>query len=200
MYRRAAKFHADGSPVRSKRSELRHARAEYRALPYVPVDGGKTCVACEKKLPLALFSCSKVEGRRYFHSKCIACRSTFNALSPGGRSKRKLIDELRDRPCKDCGGKFTVDVMRFYPVQGPAKFSILAAWTGRSARSIIAEAARCEVVCSNCAIQRRRELRVLARRSMLAELPPHLGASVDLLGRLEELIADSRTQYRQALA
>lgn len=203
------KFTADGVKAERRRKELRQLRAAYRSLPYRPYEGGKVCVSCEKKLPEVMFSCSVVHGRRYHHGKCIVCRGQFIERSVSGRAKRKLIDELRDHPCADCGGRFPPVVMRFYPMQGPSKFCIKNAWTGRAARAIIAEASKCEIVCSNCSIQRRRKAkaaagprapRVAVRPWRLADLPPELRAKLDLHARLEELTGAALPRESEAVA
>ena len=186
---RPLKFSPEGLKSVARRAKLRELREQYRRLPYEPCPGGKVCVACEKQLPIQMFSCSVVEGRHYYHGRCIRCRSFLNTRSSTGKAKRDLINTLLDKKCADCYGYFPAVAMRFYPVKGKPKFCISTAWTGRSNRSILEEAKKCEIVCANCAsIRRAKDTTRRGRRySKLAGLPPELHARVDLAARLAEL-------------
>jgi hypothetical protein len=63
--------------------------------------------------------------------------------------RRKLIViAAKDVPCADCGVKYPTCVMQFDHVRGEKKFNIGGGVRGIS--SIIAEIAKCEVVCANC--------------------------------------------------
>jgi len=61
------------------------------------------------------------------------------------------INELKDRPCADCGVRYPPYVMDFDHVNGNKVQAIctmrrrLLTW-----KTILAEAAKCEVVCANC--------------------------------------------------
>lgn len=66
--------------------------------------------------------------------------------------RRAEIDALKDKPCADCGGSFHPFVMDFDHREGTEKkFNVAAAIPlGLSIESVKAEAAKCDVVCSNC--------------------------------------------------
>jgi hypothetical protein len=63
---------------------------------------------------------------------------------------RRLVDRLKARPCADCGVRYPPYVMDFDHVSG-TKLKEIAAMTSRWAwHRIVAEIAKCEVVCANC--------------------------------------------------
>lgn len=68
------------------------------------------------------------------------------------REKRALINELKNRPCADCGGIFPPFVMDFDHRDPSSKLMGLSESVGRAwaDADILAEAAKCDVVCANC--------------------------------------------------
>lgn len=73
------------------------------------------------------------------------------------RSKRtyernkNLIRSLKAKPCKRCKGRFPYYVMEFDHVRGKKKCNMNALRRpGATVKMITAEAAKCDVVCSNC--------------------------------------------------
>lgn len=55
------------------------------------------------------------------------------------------------RPCTDCGQVFDPQVMQWDHLPGFEKLgNISGSWTGRSEQEILAEIAKCELVCANC--------------------------------------------------
>jgi len=63
---------------------------------------------------------------------------------------RKLMNELKDRPCMDCGGEFPSYVMSFdHRDPDQKKFQLSQVGT-RSVAVLLEEAAKCDVVCANC--------------------------------------------------
>lgn len=70
----------------------------------------------------------------------------------GARGRRQaLIRDLKDEPCVDCGHEYPHYVMDFDHVRGEKLFSIGRAYhRSISVDEIIREAAKCDVVCSNC--------------------------------------------------
>jgi hypothetical protein len=64
---------------------------------------------------------------------------------------RKLVDQARDRPCMDCGGTFPVVCMDFDHVRGKKHKNVADMVSNcASVPVILAEIAKCDVVCSNC--------------------------------------------------
>jgi len=60
------------------------------------------------------------------------------------------IDRIKARPCADCGRSYPPFVMDFDHVNGTKNFCIARARGGAALRRILAEVAKCEVVCANC--------------------------------------------------
>jgi hypothetical protein len=69
---------------------------------------------------------------------------------PREEAHRDFILALRDRPCLDCGRRFPAYVMQF-DHRDPAtkRFLVAASWL-KSIATILNEAAKCDIVCSNC--------------------------------------------------
>lgn len=66
---------------------------------------------------------------------------------------RRLIRQAKDVPCADCGCRYPQYVMDFDHRPGEKKcfnLSIAAGQTRLSWEKIIAEIAKCDVVCANC--------------------------------------------------
>jgi hypothetical protein len=69
-------------------------------------------------------------------------------------NRQRLID-AKSKPCMDCGIKYPFYVMQFDHVSGKKEFNLSHA--GRSTiapKRILAELAKCDVVCANCHFER----------------------------------------------
>jgi hypothetical protein len=67
----------------------------------------------------------------------------------------KLLADLRTVPCLDCGGTFPFFVMQFDHRDPREKKYVVSLMVGRVGRdTILAEVAKCDVVCANCHRQR----------------------------------------------
>lgn len=66
----------------------------------------------------------------------------------GEERMRMLVDYLREHPCVDCG-EDDVLVLEFDHLEDKL-FGIGAAFRDRPLQAILAEMAKCEVVCANC--------------------------------------------------
>ena len=108
------------------------------------------------KCDIVCCNCHVVRTYRYLHSAAFAGR-------PPGQSRRleekrsrwradsALLAQLRDAPCADCGGRFPFYVMQFDHRDGSSKRGLVTRMIGRAGRDrILAEAAKCDVVCGNC--------------------------------------------------
>jgi hypothetical protein len=83
---------------------------------------------------------------------------TNAALRRSGR--RVLLDKVKSKPCADCRIQYHPVVMDFDHRPGTIKsFNISMSW-GRSLDVLLAEIAKCDIVCSNC-----HRLRTGARRA-----------------------------------
>ena len=66
------------------------------------------------------------------------------------RQKRKdIISAAKSVPCADCGVQYPTCVMDFDHIKGNKLFNVGAKTTG-SIKVLLAEIAKCEVVCANC--------------------------------------------------
>jgi hypothetical protein len=67
------------------------------------------------------------------------------------RAQAKLLDELRCVPCIDCGQVFPPYVMQFDHRDPATKSHLVTQMTGRAGTArILAEVAKCDIVCANC--------------------------------------------------
>ena len=67
------------------------------------------------------------------------------------RRQAALLDRLRDVPCADCGGTFPPCAMDFDHRRADLKASRVTAMIGRAGDArILAEVAKCDIVCANC--------------------------------------------------
>jgi hypothetical protein len=89
------------------------------------------------------------------------------ANTPTGRESRRLrsrelyakaravINEMKSKPCMDCGGSYPTYVMQFDHRDPSTKIGDVGTICGSGHLPwILKEAAKCDVVCSNCHIMR----------------------------------------------
>lgn len=65
-------------------------------------------------------------------------------------SARALIAAAKDHPCADCGGRFPIVCMDFDHRDPSTKSFTIAGALSRSHSALLAEIAKCDVVCANC--------------------------------------------------
>lgn len=66
------------------------------------------------------------------------------------REKYRLINEIKNNPCMDCGNSFPPECMDFDHVEGKKTASIGRLIMNVSWQEILDEIAKCELVCANC--------------------------------------------------
>jgi len=76
-------------------------------------------------------------------------------LNPAAVARRekwsKIIDQLKSHPCTDCRGVFPPCAMDYDHVRGEKNFNMSLARIGNyTAERILAEVAKCDLVCANC--------------------------------------------------
>jgi hypothetical protein len=82
---------------------------------------------------------------------------------------RAAIHEAKNRPCTDCGIQYPYYVMEFDHLDADAKhFNVSAGVTRASHERLLAEIAKCEVVCANCHAERTHQ-RKQARKGAQAD-------------------------------
>lgn len=142
----------------------------------------KRCGHCEHWLPLDSFSPnrSRRDGLQSFCRECQRAymRAHYEANRPYYLAKarrsndkrlasfRQLLRDLKSVPCADCNATFPPYVMDFDHVGDDKLINVsMAVKVGR--RRLLAEVAKCEVVCANCHRQRTQD-RLIASRSSSA--------------------------------
>ncbi|MBX3030894.1 MAG: hypothetical protein KF809_12100 [Chloroflexi bacterium] len=70
---------------------------------------------------------------------------------PYWRSQAQLLDGIKSRPCADCGGRFPPCAMDFDHRDPDTKRMAVSRMIGRAGTTtIMAEVAKCDIVCANC--------------------------------------------------
>lgn len=129
----------------------------------------RTCRRCEQLLPIENFHRDKrsKDGRLSICNTCTVARVRAWQIETGRRSyvpntrrrtnlysqefRKQYLDDIRNVPCKDCGGRFPTVAMDFDHLPGSTKsFGIMNGWRWRGWDLMLAEIAKCEIVCSNC--------------------------------------------------
>ena len=130
----------------------------------------KRCPKCEKDLPTTSFSYRDAEHRR-IQSYCRDCqneawrrwyaseqnRRRHKALVRDRRRRRRdrhrqIVLEAKAVPCADCGVQYAPHVMDFdHRIGGEPKVSAVSAMVHVvGTEALLAEIAKCDVVCANC--------------------------------------------------
>lgn len=125
----------------------------------------KRCPRCGETKPLSAFSKNR-RRKDGLHSICKACRAKYDheryEIAQGRampmrpqRSERGRTAWLRSlkesRPCSDCGGIFPYQVMQWDHRPGFEKLGDISAdFWGRPREEVLAEIAKCDLVCANC--------------------------------------------------
>jgi len=79
------------------------------------------------------------------------------------RHHADILDQLRSVPCSDCGGRFPPCAMDFDHRDPATKELAVSRLINRSYATLMAEVAKCDIVCANC-----HHLRTDARRTKRA--------------------------------
>jgi len=123
---------------------------------------GKRCGRCGVLKPLCEFT-PKAKGRQ---SYCRSCVRTYSQeyyrknkdayvarATQHHRKLRVLIQQAKGRPCADCGKSYPYYVMEFDHREGEEKLCNVADLNCHrrvSMRTLMAEIAKCDLVCANC--------------------------------------------------
>jgi hypothetical protein len=125
----------------------------------------KRCSRCERWLELSAFTPNRTrrDGLQTFCRECQRSymrwhydtnREYYLAKALRSNSKRRtgvraMLHELKSVPCASCGTAYPPWVMEFDHVRGQKLFNVSEGLM-RGAKELLAEAAKCEIVCSNC--------------------------------------------------
>jgi hypothetical protein len=97
------------------------------------------------------------------------------------KERRDLIDRAKSVPCMDCGQSYPPYVMDFDHRDGEVKLNEIARMVKGSMASLLAEIAKCDVVCSNCHRERTYQ-RWLAKQGAVPERQTGLPAKQLIVG------------------
>ena len=105
------------------------------------------------------------------------CSWHIEARRAKWRAQARLLVDLRAVPCADCGGSFPPCAMDFDHRPAEPKLSGVTRMIGRSGTErILAEVAKCDIVCANChrarTFGRRRDEALRAGVAQLVERQP----------------------------
>ncbi|HKI32610.1 MAG TPA: hypothetical protein VKA46_12145 [Gemmataceae bacterium] len=136
----------------------------------------KRCPKCQRDLPLSDFGV-RTNGRR--QPWCRACQCSYQReyyerhkayylklQDERVERNRRAIREAKDVPCADCGKRYPHYVMDFDHRPGEKKcfnLSIAAGQPRLSWTRMLAEIAKCDIVCANCHRERTYQRRIAQR-------------------------------------
>ncbi len=124
----------------------------------------KQCTKCKKRKRLSSFSVRK-DTPCGVKSRCKECireysrkrfknnREYYRLRSQKRASRlRQLVQEHKNKPCMDCKNAFPYYVMEFDHRPEEEKLFAVSLWMKQNCgvEGILAEIAKCDVVCSNC--------------------------------------------------
>lgn len=129
----------------------------------------KLCGDCGRELPLEQFNKNKTK-KDGLQTKCRECSKKYykNYYEANPKEKARLYSnsdevakairkELQDikgsTPCVDCKKQYPYYVMQFDHIASDKEFTI-SQFGKRSRKKVMAEVAKCEVVCANCHAER----------------------------------------------
>ncbi len=99
------------------------------------------------------------------------------------REQAELLDKLREAPCSDCGERFASYVMQFDHRDPTTKTYLVSQMIGRTSTArILAEVAKCDIVCANCHRQRTYVRRPMAANAGVAQLVEREFSKLDVAG------------------
>jgi hypothetical protein len=145
----------------------------------------RKCARCGQVKPLHDFGKKKRRPNDY-QSYCRPCQSEYHrehyrknkdAYLASVRRRfgrlQVLLRAAKDKPCADCGVRYPYYVMDLDHREGVEKIGPLAHFLKKhSIRLLVAEIAKCDVVCSNCHRERthQRKLRKAERTDRLVSV------------------------------
>jgi hypothetical protein len=128
-------------------------------------EGRYRCSMCNEWKPAEGFHVNRAS-KLGFSTRCRDCHAAYvrtasrRAANRAYEARRRIerrterqaiIDRLRDRPCFDCDGTFPSYVMEFDHRDPSVKaYGIISLLSNGTLAALMAEVAKCDVVCANC--------------------------------------------------
>ena len=139
-----------------KKFWLCSSRAALKSREQLLVEAAKCDVVCA--------NCHRLRTRRH-HRARLATRTRSAAprieyQRQRWRHRSDLLDQLRSVPCMDCGGVFAQCAMDFDHRDPLTKIRAVTRMINGSIERMMAEAAKCDIVCANCHRRRTFERRL----------------------------------------
>src|ERR1051326_1741302 len=89
--------------------------------------------------------------RRYRESRTEEQKAALRAAAAVRFARRRaLLDSLEATACLDCGGSFPPECMDFDHRPGQAKVRDVGSMVTSAMETLLAEVAKCDLVCANC--------------------------------------------------
>lgn len=107
-----------------------------------------TCKECLKS-PRSSWTPERLADRRAKDKLYNSLSKTKNRHTAYTRQRKQKIDDLKDQPCHDCGNRYPPECMDFDHVRGDKLFGV-STRRNDSWKRILAEMAKCDLVCANC--------------------------------------------------
>lgn len=140
-------------------SERRREKIAREGVP----DGDRRCIECLKTKPADDFRWINI-ALGYRAPRCKPCDAIFRSYTYPDRKAdiiasnkrqyeklRLLLDSLKTDPCCDCGKNFPVEAMDFDHIDPTTKIDKISAMIYKGSEPLLlAEVAKCELVCANC--------------------------------------------------
>jgi hypothetical protein len=135
-------------------------------MPMTESSDSRVCARCRQTRPIGEFPLRRKTGRRR-HTHCRDCKAAYqrqwyernrarhienvNQIRRELRNEhRRIIIEAKSQPCADCGLTYPPYVMDFDHVRGEKLWAIGSVKGAVTTAALLAEIAKCDVVCSNC--------------------------------------------------
>lgn len=116
-------------------------------------------------------ACQKVRQRTWYEANRAQHIANASAISTAARQRqRELLASIKARPCVDCDRQYPPHVMQFDHL-GDKHFTISKMIGVYSDARLLAEVAKCEVVCANCHCERTHWRRSSSGSSTVERLP-----------------------------
>jgi hypothetical protein len=141
------------------------------------------CCRCHEDKPIAAFARGRRGGLQYH---CRACQALYHKEHYAKNKKRYIqqarqrqkrlqaeVRAIKDQPCAECGQRYPFYVMDFDHREGHKKVAVInrMVMLGWSRDRILAEIAKCDVVCANCHRERTWQRKQNAKKQSAAAAP-----------------------------